>query len=113
MKKYKIVVETTREGVIENTYEKIIESNKIPKVGESTALLVYPPIIKTIILVEPINELNDVQQKELCFKLRSETGLGVMTCKKCLIDNNWDYDKAKENYKKYLGIKKFIDYRHV
>mgnify|MGYP000209280694 FL=1 len=32
--------------------------------------------------------------KELSFKLRKETGAGVMDCKKALVRFNYDYDKA-------------------
>jgi len=41
------------------------------------------------------------EQNELCYKLRIETGLGLMACKKCLIKHNWNYDEAKKNYKDY------------
>tara|TARA_R110002167_G_scaffold32683_2_gene105679 strand:- start:1760 stop:1918 length:159 start_codon:yes stop_codon:yes gene_type:complete len=32
--------------------------------------------------------------KELAFKLRKETGAGVMDCKKALVRFDYDYDKA-------------------
>jgi len=32
--------------------------------------------------------------KELSFKLRKETGAGVMDCKKALVRFDYDYDKA-------------------
>lgn len=41
-------------------------------------------------------------QKELCFKLRAETGIGLMDCKKCLETNNWNYDNAKKNYRNFI-----------
>ena len=41
------------------------------------------------------------QQKELLHKLRLETGLGLMACSKCLIENKWNYIEAKKNYKKF------------
>ena len=40
-------------------------------------------------------------QKQLCYKLRNETGLALMYCKRCLIDNHWNYELAKTNYKEY------------
>lgn len=47
--------------------------------------------------------MNEEKKKNLIFKLRKETGLGVMDCKRCLMDYNWDYNIAKANYKKYFG----------
>ena len=41
------------------------------------------------------------EQKQLCYKLRNETGLAIMYCKRCLIDNDWNYELAKASYKKY------------
>lgn len=46
--------------------------------------------------------MNEEKKKILIFKLRKETGLGLMYCRRCLIDYYWDYDMAKKNYKKYL-----------
>lgn len=40
-------------------------------------------------------------RKELCFELRKKTGLGLMSAKECLIDNDWDIVKAEENHMKY------------
>lgn len=34
-------------------------------------------------------------------QLRDETGAGMMDCKKVLVYNNWDYDKAKEELKSW------------
>ena len=45
--------------------------------------------------------LSKDEQKELCFKLRIETGLGLMACKQCLVANNWNYDEAKNNYRQF------------
>ena len=45
--------------------------------------------------------LSKDEQKKLCYKLRVETGLGLMVCKKCLIANNWNYDEAKKNYRQF------------
>lgn len=45
--------------------------------------------------------LSKDEQKELCFKLRIETGLGIMACKKCLDANSWNYDEAKKNYRQF------------
>jgi len=45
--------------------------------------------------------LSKDEQKELCFKLRIETGLPLMKCKKCLVANNWNYDEAKNNYRQF------------
>jgi translation elongation factor EF-Ts len=42
-----------------------------------------------------------LQEKNLCFKLRSETGLGIMACKRCLIEYDWNYDEAKHNHKRF------------
>lgn len=41
------------------------------------------------------------EQIELCRKLRRETGLHLMVCKKCLEKNNWNYNNAKINYKQF------------
>ena len=50
-------------------------------------------------------------QKEKCFKLRLKTGLGLMSCKECLIDNDWDLEEAEKNHMKY-AFKKHITYDH-
>ena len=44
-------------------------------------------------------------RKELCFELRKKTGLGLMSAKECLIDNDWDIVKAEENHMKYKRSK--------
>lgn len=41
------------------------------------------------------------QQKEICFKLRSMTGLGLLSCRKCLEEYNFDLEKAFNNNIKY------------
>ena len=40
-------------------------------------------------------------RKEKCFDLRAKTGMGLMTCKRCLEDNDWDLEKAEKNHIKY------------
>ena len=40
-------------------------------------------------------------QKEKCFDLRAKTGMGLMTCKRCLEDNDWDLEEAEKNHIKY------------
>ena len=35
------------------------------------------------------------EQKDTVWKLRNETGSGMMDCKKALIRHEWDYEKAK------------------
>ena len=46
---------------------------------------------------------------ELVLKLRRETGMGMMTCRKCLSDYDWDYDEALANYLKYKWDGKLIN----
>lgn len=41
------------------------------------------------------------EEKDLCFQLRTKTGLGLMSCKKCLQDNDWNLNKAFKNSLKY------------
>ena len=41
------------------------------------------------------------EQKHLCYKLREETGLGLVACKRCLIASEWNYEIAKRDYKHY------------
>jgi hypothetical protein len=40
--------------------------------------------------------LSQDEQKELCNKLRIETGCGINDCKNNLIKNNWNYDITKK-----------------
>lgn len=40
-------------------------------------------------------------RKEKCFDLRARTGMGLMTCKRCLEDNDWDLEEAEKNHIKY------------
>ncbi len=56
---------------------------------------------KKLIISDVSCSLSKDEQKELCYKLRIETGLGIMTCKKCLIAYNWNYDDAKKNYRQF------------
>jgi len=45
--------------------------------------------------IKDFNEkLIEVFSKEWSFKLREETGAGVMDCKKALVRFDYDYDKA-------------------
>jgi hypothetical protein len=55
--------------------------------------------------------LSTEEKNDLIYKLRNETGVGMMYCKKCLIDYNWDY-KALFNNPKFdsLIITKTINY---
>lgn len=46
----------------------------------------------------------------LCHKLRKNTGMGLMDCKKCLIDYDWDYEQAFKNYHKYQRPNALIHY---
>ncbi len=52
----------------------------------------------------------NLKKKEMCYTLRVETGLGLMACKKCLDAYDWDYEKAKENHKKFQNNRKLIHY---
>ena len=44
-------------------------------------------------------------RKEKCFDLRARTGMGLMTCKRCLEDNDWDLEEAEKNHRKYTTNK--------
>ena len=46
-------------------------------------------------------ELNYQDKKNLIFKLRKETGLGLFACNKCLKKYNFNYKLAKQNYKQF------------
>lgn len=53
MKKYRITVRQTRDGLSFNSIQ-IIESEKTPEVGESWKEMTYPPTTHTIIKVTEI-----------------------------------------------------------
>lgn len=56
MKKYKIKLERTQKGQkLDWEKEEIVECNISPKIGESKALLVDPPIFETIVSVEEVD----------------------------------------------------------
>ena len=44
--------------------------------------------------IKTTSSLSD-DEMEKVWKLRNETGVGVMECKKTLIRHDWDYEKAK------------------
>ena len=46
-------------------------------------------------------EPSQQEKKELCRKLRIETGMGIMRCKVCLEKYSWNYNDAKENFKQF------------
>jgi translation elongation factor EF-Ts len=46
-------------------------------------------------------QLNYQEKKDLIFKLRKETGLGLSTCNKCLKKYNFNYKLAKQNYNQF------------
>lgn len=46
--------------------------------------------------------LSKDEQKEMCFKLRKETGCGMMDCKYALQETNWDIKKAKIYLEEFL-----------
>lgn len=51
----------------------------------------------------PVSEiLIAIERKEKIFKLRKETGLGLLTCKKCLKDYDWNFEEALANNHKYF-----------
>ena len=52
-------------------------------------------------ILQPNEELNYQEKKDLIFKLRKETALGLFACNKCLKKYNFNYDLAKQNYKKF------------
>lgn len=53
-KKYRIKIEETQNGKTLDVRTVIIESSTAPRVGQSTAKLVDPPICETVIEVEEI-----------------------------------------------------------
>lgn len=57
--------------------------------------------------------LSDVQKEVLVKRLRDEVSCGVMTAKKCLVEANYEYDKALAIYKDkgYLSDKSCLIYR--
>tara|TARA_B100001939_G_C16866932_1_gene584552 strand:+ start:565 stop:744 length:180 start_codon:yes stop_codon:yes gene_type:complete len=45
-------------------------------------------------LLKTKTKMSKEELKELSFKLRNETGAGVMDCKKALVRFDYDYNKA-------------------
>ena len=41
------------------------------------------------------------EKQALLHKLRKETGMALMDCKRCFEDNEWDFDRALADHKRY------------
>jgi hypothetical protein len=48
-----------------------------------------------------IRDALTIEQKESLTKLREQTGIGIMLAKKCLEENDWNYDNALRNFKNF------------
>ncbi len=49
------------------------------------------------------NKKLDDWKVKFIFKLRLESGLGLFNARKCLEYYNWNYNKAKENWRKFFN----------
>jgi len=49
-----------------------------------------------------------MNNKDKIYKLREETGFGLMDCKKALLSSKWDIEKAKLWLKNYINNNPFI-----